>query len=83
MDMIIFPIKFNQFGFKILAYICKYDLQIVKNFFCKYSSSIFGNKDQMDMEHKYTMSACTNIIDIFHRPTIIDIWKSGKVSSSG
>ena len=66
MHMIVFSIKFHQFGFKILAYARKYDLQLVKYLFCEYAASVSGNKDQMNMKHKNTMSSRANIIEIFH-----------------
>ncbi len=71
--MIVFPIKFDEFRLKISANTRKDFLQVVKNVLCKNAVAVFCNKDQMGMKKKYTVSSRTNVVDFFHRPTIIQV----------
>ena len=45
--------------------------QVVKDSFGKDATSVFRNKDQVDIHSKNTVSSCAYFIDIFHRPATL------------
>lgn len=62
MDMIVFTIKFNQCGPKILTNSRENIIQIMEDVFSKDITAKFSHKDQMDMYLKYAMSPSSNSI---------------------
>ena len=68
MNVIPFPIHFNQFNIKISTNTGKVASQFFNCILIKYFSPVFCDKDQMDVHQEYTMSATANISFIFHRP---------------
>ena len=62
MDVIIFPIAFNKLSFEICADLCKDVAQVTNGWFRQHVTTVFCDKDQMNMQHVNNMSACA----IFH-----------------
>ena len=71
--MTVFPVKFDEFDFKIMADTGKDFLQIIKNGLCKGAIPVLCNKDQMGVKEKYAVSSLPDILDFFRGPTIIPL----------
>lgn len=67
--VIILAIELDQFCLEVNADTGEYRAQVVKNFFCKHSATVFRHEDQMDMHHENAMPADPNIVVVIaHRP---------------
>ena len=68
--MIVLPIVFNKLRLKIFTYFFKDIFHFVQNITRKNFTPVFCNKDQVNVNIKNTMSACSYFACIFHRPTV-------------
>ena len=68
MDMVSLAVHFHQFRFKVRADLGKDASEHFDSLAVKDSFAVFGQKDQMHMEHENAMSAVPNIVDFGHRP---------------
>ena len=56
MNMIILAIHFNKYRIKIRADIGKDDFELIQEIFIKDASTVFCDKNQMNMNIKYAIS---------------------------
>lgn len=59
--MVVFAVHTNKWGFQIGAELLEDDSQSFDSITIKNLSSIFGDKDQMDVQLKDAMSAVSNV----------------------
>jgi len=59
--MICFAVDLDQLGFKIGTYLLANHFHRGKMSLLKYVFSVFGDKDQMHMNIRYTVPSCSNI----------------------
>ena len=69
--MVMFPVEFHQFRFKIMADPGEYSPQVVNDLFGEHATAVFGHKDQVDMHLKNAMSSVSYFVVFSHRPSII------------
>jgi hypothetical protein len=82
MHIVILPVKLNKFSRKVLADGCKYVVKLVLDCLREYSTPVFCNKDQVNVHSKNSMTTYANIVDIFHKLTILKLWKDCKHTNS-
>ena len=68
MNMVVLAFKFDQFRLEVLADFEKHLAQVFKNRICEHMSTVFGYKDQMNMEVKYTVPAASDFACDCHTP---------------
>ena len=68
MHMIVFAVHFNKGSLKIIANIREDISQAIKSIPVKYTFSILGNKDKMNMHLKNAVSSMSNFLAHIHRP---------------
>jgi len=69
MHMVMFAVELHQFSLKIPTDAGEDIAQVIENRFGEDVLAVFGNKDQMHMHHKNTVSSVANIVVISHRPS--------------
>ena len=69
--MVILAIKLYQICFKVSTDPGEDAAQVVNHFFGEHATAVFRHKDQVDVHSENAMSAMSNIVVIFHRPSII------------
>jgi hypothetical protein len=62
MDMIIFPVHFDQVSASLVTNRCKDTAETLQGVFVKDSIAVLGHKDQMNMHSRNTISAFPNIV---------------------
>ena len=72
MHMVMLSVELRQFGLKVETDVREYVAQIVNHLFGEYAASVFGDKDQMHVHLENTVPAMSNIVVVFHRPSIIE-----------
>ena len=70
--MVIFTIHLNKRCLEVRTDSPERAAQPFNRIAIEYLASIFRHKDQVDMQLKNTVSAVSNVVVIFHRPTIIE-----------
>jgi len=68
MDMVIFAVELDEFGLKVPANTGKDAAHVVQDGFGEDLAPVFGNKDQMGVHGKHTVSAVPDILVFHHRP---------------
>jgi len=62
MYMVLLAVKLHQLSFKVAADGSQNRTQVVQDGFGKHTTTIFCDKDQMNVKAKHTMSSGSNII---------------------
>lgn len=75
MNVVVFSVHLYQLAFKIAADLAKQSSQSLNRISVEHSVSVFGYKDQMDVQGKYAMSAARNRLFFWHRPSILACMK--------
>lgn len=66
MDMIAFSVELNQLGIELVEDMKKNFFQGRQSLGIKYMLSVFGNKHQMNVHFKHTMSTGSDVRIFFH-----------------
>ena len=73
--MVILSVKLYQFSLEVGTHASEDVAQVVKHFFCEYTSTIFSHEHQVNVHIENAMSSVSNIVVFFHRPSIIESMK--------
>lgn len=68
--MVVFAVELHKLGLEVLAHAGEDGLKVLKRLLGQDGSSIFCNKDQVDVHGKYAVSTMSDIACLVHRPMI-------------
>ena len=66
--MVVFALKRSQFNIEVIADLLHHLFENIQRFTGEYLLSVFSHKDQVRVNGKNTVSACSNFIFCCHRP---------------
>jgi hypothetical protein len=66
--MVVFALKRSQFNIEVIADLLHHIFENIQRFTGEYLLSVFSHKDQVRVNGKNTVSACSNFIFCCHRP---------------
>lgn len=69
--MVMLTIEFHQLRLKVGTDPSEDTSQVFNHFFGKHATTVFGNKDQVNMHLKNAMSALSYFVVFLHRPSIV------------
>ena len=68
MNMVVLPIEFEQFSFKVLAYRLHHRAHLVQDRFGKDAATVFCHKDQMHINVENAVTDCSDSLIYVNRP---------------